>query len=36
MAVASDDIVDEPEVVRGHPLLKALGDISLNEVMGIA
>jgi hypothetical protein len=34
MAVAGDDIVGEPEVVHGHPLLRAPWDISLDEAMG--
>jgi hypothetical protein len=28
--------VEEPEVIRGHLLLKTLRDISLDEVMGTA
>jgi hypothetical protein len=36
VAVAGDDIVEEPEVVQGHPLLRALWDVSHNEVMGTA
>jgi hypothetical protein len=29
-----DNITEEPEAVLGHPLLRALRDVSLNEVMG--
>jgi hypothetical protein len=32
--VAGDDPVEEPEVVPGHPVLMASGDVSLDEVMG--
>jgi hypothetical protein len=33
---ADDDSVVEPEVILGHPTLRALGDVSLNEAMGTA
>jgi hypothetical protein len=29
--VAGDDIVEEPEVIQGHPLLRAPGDVSLTR-----
>jgi hypothetical protein len=32
--VAGDDPVEEPEVVSGHPFLRASWDVSLDEVMG--
>jgi hypothetical protein len=32
--VAGDDIVEEFEVVQGHPLLRAPRDVSLGEAMG--
>jgi hypothetical protein len=35
-AVASNDIVEELEVIHGHPLLRAPGDVSLDEAMGTA
>jgi hypothetical protein len=35
-AIASDDIVEELEYVQGHPLLRAPGDVSLDEAMGMA
>jgi hypothetical protein len=34
--VAGDDIVEEPEVIQGHPLLRAPGDVSLDKAMGTA
>jgi hypothetical protein len=34
--VAGDDIVEEPEVILGHPLLRAPGDVSLDKAMGTA
>jgi hypothetical protein len=34
--VAGNDIAEEPEVVHGHPFLKAPGGISLDEAMGTA
>jgi hypothetical protein len=36
LAIADDDIVEEPEVALGHPLLRAPGDVSLDEAMGMA
>jgi hypothetical protein len=42
MAVAAapagddDNAVEEPEVIMGHPSLRALGDVSLSEAMGTA
>jgi hypothetical protein len=35
LAVAHDDIV-EHEVIYGHTLLRAPGDVSLDEAMGTA
>jgi hypothetical protein len=35
LAVARDDIV-EHEVICGHTLLRASGDVSLDEAMGTA
>jgi hypothetical protein len=35
-AVAGDDIAEEPEVIHGHPLLRAPRGISLDEAMGTA
>jgi hypothetical protein len=34
--VVGDDIVDEPEAIQWHPLLRAPGDVSLDEAMGTA
>jgi hypothetical protein len=34
--VADDDIVEEPKVVLGHPLLRAPRDIALDEAIGMA
>jgi hypothetical protein len=34
--VDGDDIVEEPEVVHVHPLLRAPGGLSLDEAMGTA
>jgi hypothetical protein len=31
--VVDDDIVEEPKVAQGHRLLRALGDVSLDEAM---
>jgi hypothetical protein len=31
---AGDDIMEEHEVSHGSPLLRALGDVSLDEAMG--
>jgi hypothetical protein len=31
---AYDNITEEPEAVLGHPLLRAPGDVSLDEAMG--
>jgi hypothetical protein len=36
LAIADDDIVEGPEVALGHPLLRAPGDVSLDEAMGMA
>jgi uncharacterized protein (DUF3084 family) len=33
-AGADDNVVEEPEVIMGHPSLRVLGDASLSEVMG--
>jgi hypothetical protein len=33
---AGDDIMEEHEVSHGSPLLRALGDVSLDEAMGTA
>jgi hypothetical protein len=35
-AVDGDDVAEEPDVVHEHPLLRAPGDVSLDEAMGIA
>jgi hypothetical protein len=32
---SSIDIMEESEVVLGHPLLRALGDVSLDEAMSM-
>jgi hypothetical protein len=32
---SSIDIMEEPEVVLGHPLLRAPGDVSLDETMSM-
>jgi hypothetical protein len=34
--VVDDDIVEEPEVILGHPLLRAPWDVSLDEAVGMA
>jgi hypothetical protein len=34
--VADDGGAVEPEVILGHPMLRALGDVSLDEAMGTA
>jgi hypothetical protein len=34
LAGVDDNITNEPEAVLGHPLLRALGDVSLDEEMG--
>jgi hypothetical protein len=31
---ADDDTIEEPEVILGHPILRAPGDVSLSEAMG--
>jgi hypothetical protein len=36
LVVAGDDIVEEPEVIQGHPLLIFPGDVSLDVAMGTA
>jgi hypothetical protein len=33
-AGADDNITEKPEAVLGHPLQRALGDVSLHEAMG--
>jgi hypothetical protein len=32
--MADDDGAVEPEVILGHPMLRARGDVSLDEAMG--
>jgi hypothetical protein len=34
--VADNNIMEEPEVIHGHPLLRAPGDVSPDEAMGTA
>jgi hypothetical protein len=34
MVVVNDDTVEEPEVILGHPVIRASGDVSLSKVMG--
>jgi hypothetical protein len=36
MKMADDGGAMEPEVILGHPTLRALGDVSLDEAMGTA
>jgi hypothetical protein len=31
---ANDDAIEEHEVILGHPILRALRDVSFSEVMG--
>jgi hypothetical protein len=34
--MADDDSTVEPEVILGHPMLRAPGDVSFDEAMGMA
>jgi hypothetical protein len=35
-AVTGDEIAEEPEVIHGHPLLRASRGVSLDEATGTA
>jgi hypothetical protein len=34
--IVNDNIVEEPKVILGHPVLRAPGDVSLDKAMGMA